>query len=157
MNDTTVFLYPLFQLVALSAVVAVAFGSDPYQAPRHGGYAPEYPDVDPKYQYAYAVKDDYSGANFAQQEQRDGYNTQGYYRVVLPDGRTQLFEYADNGDGNVAKVTYEGEPRYDKYEPKPSYKSAPAPYKSAPTYAQPSYAPAPHPRPAYAPAPRKYH
>merc|ERR1712172_88015 len=42
------------------------------------------------YQYGYAVTDDYSGANFAQSENRDGVATSGEYRVALPDGRTQI-------------------------------------------------------------------
>merc|ERR1711931_252675 len=45
-------------------------------------------------QYGYAVADDYSGANFAQNENRDGYATTGEYRVALPDGRTQIVTYS---------------------------------------------------------------
>merc|ERR1712021_46192 len=46
------------------------------------------------YTYGYAVADDYSGANFAQNEARDGYATNGEYRVNLPDGRTQIVTYS---------------------------------------------------------------
>merc|ERR1712106_669533 len=53
----------------------------------------------PLYAFQYGVSDDYSGANFAQNEQRDGYSTSGSYRVALPDGRTQ-------------DVSYEGVPSY---------------------------------------------
>merc|ERR1711939_799641 len=55
---------------------------------------------------------DYSGANFQQTESRDGYATSGSYTVALPDGRTQTVTYADNGDGIVQDVTYEGVPQY---------------------------------------------
>merc|ERR1712168_1482388 len=73
------------------------------------------------YQYGYAVADDYSGANFAQNENRDGYSTHGEYRVALPDGRTQIVTYntADAYSGNVADVHYEGEAHYEPYHPAP--------------------------------------
>merc|ERR1712106_704037 len=67
----------------------------------------------PLYAYQYGVSDDYSGANFAQNEQRDGYSTSGSYRVALPDGRTQVVSYHTDGDsGNIQDVTYEGVPSY---------------------------------------------
>jgi hypothetical protein len=70
--------------------------------------------------------------NFNQNEARDNYATNGEYRVVLPDGRTQIVTYntADAYSGNVADVRYEGEARYPEY--KPTYK--PAPYQPAPAY-----------------------
>merc|ERR1712055_1016138 len=67
----------------------------------------------PLYAYQYGVNDDYSGANFAQDEQRDGYTTSGSYTVALPDGRTQHVSYHTNGDsGNIQDVTYDGVPSY---------------------------------------------
>merc|ERR1712045_855149 len=66
----------------------------------------------PVYAYNYGVADDYSGANFAQTEQRDGYATSGSYTVNLPDGRVQTVTYSDNGDGIVQDVSYSGEPSY---------------------------------------------
>merc|ERR1712128_99122 len=67
----------------------------------------------PVYAYQYGVSDDYSGASFAQNEQRDGYSTSGSYRVALPDGRTQVVNYRTDGDsGNIQDVTYEGVPSY---------------------------------------------
>merc|ERR1712031_45322 len=60
----------------------------------------------------YGVNDDYSGAKFQQTESRDGYATSGSYTVALPDGRTQTVTYADNGDGIVQDVTYDGVPQY---------------------------------------------
>merc|ERR1712128_4697 len=65
------------------------------------------------YAYQYGVSDDYSGASFARNEQRDGYSTSGSYRVALPDGRTQVVNYRTDGDsGNIQDVTYEGVPSY---------------------------------------------
>merc|ERR1711970_5730 len=67
----------------------------------------------PLYAYQYGVNDDYSGANFAQDEQRDGYTTSGSYTVALPDGRTQHVSYHTDGDsGNIQDVTYDGVPSY---------------------------------------------
>merc|ERR1711913_119105 len=67
----------------------------------------------PVYAYQYGVSDDYSGANFGQNEQRDGYSTSGSYRVALPDGRTQVVKYHTEGDsGNIQDVTYEGVASY---------------------------------------------
>ncbi|XP_047488737.1 cuticle protein 21-like [Penaeus chinensis] len=107
-----------------------------YHAPAH--YEPEYPDVPPKYNYNYGVADGYSGANFGHTESRDGYKTEGSYTVDLPDGRKQIVNYVDNGDGLVAEVTYEGEAQYPEYTPtyKPTYKPAPPAYgPPPPTYA----------------------
>merc|ERR1712012_959459 len=77
------------------------------------GYAAA-PDLaePPVYAYNYGVADDYSGANFAQTEQRDGYATSGSYTVNLPDGRVQTVTYSDNGDGIVQDVSYTGTPQY---------------------------------------------
>merc|ERR1712242_235561 len=86
----------------------------PYHpAPVHGYKEPAY-DGPAVYGYEYAVADDYSGANFAQNEARDGYATNGGYRVALPDGRTQIVTYnvADGYSGYVADVKYEGEAHY---------------------------------------------
>merc|ERR1711944_319130 len=126
--------------VAFSALLAVAFAAGPpapYHAPAPAyGHAPVYEDTPPAYAYEYGVADDYSKANFGQNEKRDGYSTSGQYRVALPDGRTQIVTYtvADAYSGNVADVTYEGTAHYG---PGPAYK------------------PAPHPAPVYKPAP--YH
>merc|ERR1712212_102018 len=92
-------------------------------APYHPAPAYKEPSYDEPavYKYGYAVADDYSGANFAQNENRDGYATSGEYRVALPDGRTQIVTYsvADGHSGNVADVKYEGEAHYEPYHPAP--------------------------------------
>merc|ERR1711860_163886 len=88
------------------------------------------------YQYEYAVDDEYSGVYMGKNENRDGYNTYGSYKVRLPDGRLQIVTYTVDGySGYIADVQYEG---------------AAAPYVPAPAYKPAPYAP---PAPAYAPAP----
>merc|ERR1719232_973544 len=116
---------------------APAYHAPAYHAPAYK--EPAYADVPAKYQYEYAVADEYAGVNFGANEARDGYSTYGEYRVALPDCRTQIVKYntADGYSGNVVEVTYEGNPCYDTYKPvhkAPAY-HAPAPvYKPAPTY-----------------------
>ena len=119
-----------------------------YHAPSYK--EPAYADIPAKYQYEYAVADEYAGVNFGANEARDGYSTYGEYRVVLPDCRTQVVKYntADGYSGNVVEVTYEGTPCYDTYKPvhkAPAY-HAPAPAYHAPVYhaPAPAYKPAPH-------------
>merc|ERR1712173_434832 len=62
----------------------------------------------------YAVADDYSGAAFNQAESNDGTGVvEGSYSVNLPDGRTQHVNYhANDYDGYVADVTYDGVAAY---------------------------------------------
>ncbi|TRY77847.1 hypothetical protein TCAL_12219, partial [Tigriopus californicus] len=126
--------------IAILALTAVALADNaPYKP------APSYKEQPAAYQYQYAVADDYAGVNFGQNEARDGYATNGEYRVALPDGRTQIVTYnvADAYSGYVADVRYEGEPKYESYKPAPApYKPAPykpAPYKPAPYKPAPSY------------------
>merc|ERR1719250_446226 len=66
------------------------------------------------YPYTYAVADDYSGAAFNQAESNDGTGVvDGSYSVNLPDGRIQHVKYhANDYDGYVADVTYEGTASY---------------------------------------------
>ena len=78
------------------------------------------------YNFAWAVKDDYTYNDYAHQETADdkGY-VSGSYRVLLPDGRTQTVTYkADDYTGYVADVKYDGEAKYPEYKPaypKPAY------------------------------------
>jgi len=65
------------------------------------------------YDFQYAVRDADFGNDFSQQEKSDGDVITGEYRVLLPDGRTQIVRYtADWKNGYNAEVTYEGEARY---------------------------------------------
>merc|ERR1711892_1575860 len=78
------------------------------------GYAqPDLAEPSP-YTYTYAVADDYSGAAFNQAESNDGTGVvEGSYSVNLPDGRTQHVAYhANDYDGYVADVTYDGVAAY---------------------------------------------
>ncbi|XP_069977392.1 pro-resilin-like [Penaeus vannamei] len=97
--------------MAMALVPAEETPGYDYSSPSHGSSSG-------KYDFNYAVKDDYSSNNFGHQ---DGYNNQGSYYVLLPDGRLQKVTYSVNGDsGFVAEVSYEGEAQYPEH--KPSYK-----------------------------------
>jgi len=74
------------------------------------------------YNYAWAVADPEAGLDFGQNENSDGNVVSGEYRVLLPDGRTQIVRYtSDHVAGYVAEVTYEGEARPYVAPPKPAY------------------------------------
>ncbi|XP_042886057.1 cuticle protein 18.6-like [Penaeus japonicus] len=114
------------KFIIFAALVAVALAR-PDQAPAYGYAAPTAAPAPAKYDFNYAVKDEYSGNDFGHQESRDGYDTQGSYYVQLPDGRLQKVTYTVNGDsGYVAEVSYEGEAQYPAEQPA---------YKPAPSYA----------------------
>ncbi|TRY76431.1 hypothetical protein TCAL_17404 [Tigriopus californicus] len=103
-------------LACISAAVLVNLSSAQHPgagAPHHGGVKGHH-DGPAHYNYAYAVQDDYSGSNFGQSEQRDGYSTSGQYHVALPDGRIQTVTYtvADQYSGYVADVSYSGQAKY---------------------------------------------
>ena len=111
-------------LVALAAARPDAPPPPAYKpAPAPAYKEPSYPAQ--PYTYAYAVKDDYSGANFNAQESADGKVVTGSYQVALPDGRIQTVTYtADHYNGYVADVKYEGVPVYPEAKP---YHPAPKP------------------------------
>ena len=118
-------------------------------APAYHPPAPVYPDEPLPYSFEYGVHDDYTGANFNAGENSDGAgNVEGSYSVLLPDGRTQHVTYhADDYNGFVADVTYEGEAHYDEvpyHAPQQVY------HPAQPVY----HAPAP---PQYAPVPTYHH
>lgn len=138
------------KVVILFAVLAVALADRP-PAPYHPAPAPYRPapykeeKLPPQpFQYQYGVKDDYSGANFEKAETQDSYgNLEGSYRVALPDGRVQIVTYkADQENGFIADVSYEGVPQYPP-EPAGGYGAKPVPHgrKYAPVPA-PKYVPA---------------
>ncbi|XP_050729765.1 DNA-directed RNA polymerase II subunit RPB1-like [Eriocheir sinensis] len=136
--------------------LVVLVGADKRPQPAYSYSAPQdfseesYESTEAKYEFNYAVKDEYSGNDFGHQESRDGDRTDGSYYVLLPDGRLQRVTYYVDGDsGFVAEVSYEGEARKpESYSPpKPTY----APPQ--PTYAppRPTYTTPKPPRPTYAP------
>ncbi|XP_045107382.1 cuticle protein 18.6-like [Portunus trituberculatus] len=128
-------------LLAALAVMAAADQAPTYTPPRptYSAPTPSYGPAEPtgpaQYNFNWAVKDDYSGNDFGQDESRDGYNTQGSYYVLLPDGRLQRVNYRVEGDsGFLAEVSYEGEAQYPEqqsYRPQPTYQ------QPQPTYQQP--------------------
>jgi hypothetical protein len=110
------------------------------------------------YDFSWAVNDYYN--DYSHSESSDGKVTTGSYRVVLPDGRTQIVTYKADSYGYVADVKYTGEAKYPEYVAN-NYKattySAPAYRPTAPTYSAPAYkptAPSTYTAPTYsAPAP----
>merc|ERR1712021_287092 len=109
--------------VAHAAYAApVVHAAPAYHAPvvhAAAGYAaPDLAEVSP-YAYNYAVADDYSGAAFNQGETNDGNGVvQGSYSVNLPDGRVQTVNYhANDYDGFVSEVSYEGTAAYPEALP----------------------------------------
>ncbi|CAL4248421.1 unnamed protein product, partial [Meganyctiphanes norvegica] len=97
-----------FFLLAALMVAAIADTVSQYGPPPPAYEAA--PEAPAKYDFNYAVKDDYSVNDFGHSEERDGLDTAGSYFVLLPDGRLQKVTYTVNGDsGFVAEVSYEGE------------------------------------------------
>jgi len=100
------------------------------------------------YEFAWAVKDEPSYNDYAHSEKSDGNVVTGQYRVLLPDGRTQIVTYKADSYGYVADVKYEGEAKYPEY--KPAYKAAyPEPAYPKPAYSEPAYPKPAYPEPAY--------
>ena len=55
--------------------------------------------------YSWAVLDDPTANNYAHSTSSDGNRVEGEYRVLLPDGRTQVVTYTSSLDtGYVAQV-----------------------------------------------------
>ncbi|XP_069983686.1 cuticle protein 18.6 isoform X1 [Penaeus vannamei] len=69
--------------------------------------APPAPMEGMPYDFEWGVQDQDSGNAFSHVENSDGQTMQGEYRVLLPDGRTQVVKFFDNGEGFNADVTYE--------------------------------------------------
>jgi len=147
-------MWSIFGVVSVAVVlsvqsVGVRGDNSPYQSPNYEAA---------NYAYQYAVKDQYAGVDFSADESRQADNTEGSYKVLLPDGRVQTVVYSVNGPegGYVADVVYDGEAKIApaSYKPAPApYKPAPAPYQPAPAPAPSKAAPAPAPAPVPAPAP----
>ena len=108
------------------------------------------------------MKDNYNN-DYGHSESSDGKVVSGSYRVLLPDGRTQIVSYKDEGYGFVASVKYEGTARYPEYTKPtysaPAYKASPPPpanYQAQPAAQAPYKAPAPAaPQQQYKAAPAK--
>ncbi|XP_066967061.1 uncharacterized protein [Macrobrachium rosenbergii] len=131
-----------------------------YSAPKTSYHVPSYEEEDEEgkpFEFEYAVQDHDNGLDFGHNENSDGTVVSGQYRVLLPDGRTQIVTYtADADNGYQAEVTYEGEAQYPEsqaYKPAPSY-HAPAHSYSAPAhpYSAPEHSLSPPAHPYSAPA-----
>merc|ERR1711922_89120 len=102
--------------------ISLVAAASAYHAPVHAvahAVAEVYPDEVSPYQFQYAVADDYSGSNFQASETNDGTAARtGSYSVALPDGRTQHVSYTANDiEGYVATVTYDGQAAYPEAVP----------------------------------------
>ncbi|KAK4010009.1 hypothetical protein OUZ56_019157 [Daphnia magna] len=77
------------------------------------------------YAFSWGVKDEKSYNDYSHQQESNGKVVTGSYRVLLPDGRTQIVTYKADENGYVADVKYEGQAKYDEYKPasKSIYKS----------------------------------
>ena len=64
------------------------------------------------YEFAWEVKDEPTKNDYAHEAKSDGKVVTGSYRVLLPDGRTQIVSYRADENGYVADVKYEGEAQY---------------------------------------------
>jgi hypothetical protein len=73
---------------------------------QEGSDSREHHHVVPKYSFGWRVHDAYSGNYQERDENRDGYNTQGYYRLLQPDGNFRTVTYRDDGSGFNADVAY---------------------------------------------------
>merc|ERR1712168_274201 len=73
---------------------------------------PQYPAVDPNYNWEYSVKEDYANNDFGHKETRDHYLATGKYYVALPDGRFQTVTYTADESGYHPVVEYTGEASY---------------------------------------------
>jgi len=107
---------------------------------------PAYEEVPANYQFQWGVLDSYTGNDFGQEEARSGYNTDGEYRVLLPDGRYE-------GEAKYAPEPAYNPAPYKAPAPKPVYQPKPAPSYNRPAYVAPEPAYKPAPKPAYKPAP----
>ncbi|XP_034244939.1 pro-resilin-like [Thrips palmi] len=59
------------------------------------------------YDFSYEVKDPNTGNDFGHRQSRSGGQTQGQYRVLLPDGRMQVVDYVSDRDGFRPNIRYE--------------------------------------------------
>ncbi|XP_037804278.1 cuticle protein 7-like [Penaeus monodon] len=127
------------KLILLAGALAALASAVPRPdtPPVYGPPHPTYKQPGMPFDFSYAVRD-YSGNDYAHQETSDGHVTSGSYRVVLPDGRTEIVEFsADHDNGYVANVAYEGEASYPSPSPSPSYHPAPSYHAPAPSYPPP--------------------
>ncbi|KAF2364027.1 Insect cuticle protein [Trinorchestia longiramus] len=95
------------------------YGDYPDHYFSHEDYQDEY-DNDIQYQtreqplqYGYKVASADTGNYQQRNEQRDGKEVTGSYKVALPDGRIQTVTYIADAEGFRAEVTYENNPTFE--------------------------------------------
>ena len=114
-------------MILLLPCLSMSAPTYPKEVPSSPGINYDKPKKQPgmPYNYNWSVSDDGAGVNYGQNEKSDGSVVTGEYRVLLPDGRTQVVRYrADHESGYVAEVTYEGEAKpYVPPPSKPSYQT----------------------------------
>jgi hypothetical protein len=65
-----------------------------------------------QYNFAYAVKDRYSGDDFSHTQKQENGAVRGSYKVRLPDNRIQTTKYVADDSGYRAEVTYEDDTQH---------------------------------------------
>lgn len=71
-------------------------------------YQPSPTDYEKKqYNFAYAVKDAYSGDDFSHSQQQENGKVQGSYKVRLPDNRVQITKYVADEKGELSSKNLE--------------------------------------------------
>jgi Insect cuticle protein len=58
------------------------------------------------FKYEWSVKDEATNNDYSHKVVSDGETQNGVYRVLLPDGRTQIVTYKADDNGYVADVEY---------------------------------------------------
>merc|ERR1712002_674530 len=97
--------FVLASLMSVAVLGAPRPDAPPSYGPPPSYHAPTYKEPGMPFDFAYAVRDDYQGVDFAHDANSDGHVTSGSYRVALPDGRTQIVTFnADHYNGYVAQV-----------------------------------------------------
>ena len=134
-------------LILNTCLCVISENAHPYPIPEPYIHPQEphlYEEIKKAYEYGYAVKDDYTGADFNVGESSDGKVVSGFYSLLLPDGRRQNVKYTvDDYHGYVAEVSYEGEAVY----PPPQKAHRPHYEKLVPTQSEIVYNPIPPKQP----------
>ena len=58
------------------------------------------------FKYEWSVQDEATNSDYSHKVVSDGETQNGVYRVLLPDGRTQIVTYKADDNGYVADVQY---------------------------------------------------
>lgn len=101
-----------------------------YESPAPAPYEEEVIVKGMPYSFSWEVSDKASGNEYGQDEESDGESTNGSYKVLLPDGRTQKVTYkVKPGSGYTADIAYEGEAKFPESSAPYKVSEDEAPYK----------------------------